>query len=335
MAPYFSPNSVGDGLAVVGDFRAGGGDGPVQPLQLVVHRVARNEPAGDAKSLVVHHQRFADGDARRNGDPLKFLHRFTYRSSPKLVSEELRQGLDRRFRFLADGLQEHLPPQLGAEGHDFQHLARVGALPLLGDQRDLGTEWRTTLTTKNIAAQVQSLAIRHGDGPAGFRNSLIAPPAHSSGFLMPHRLTSRTGCYRPHRATAGCPPGLADCLRNLQNVSSRSCREMFSRAPGGRRAGRSGEIRRKKSCTFSPSRLLKSTPSLLTATVPTSRSTLGCLVCGTATPRPIPVLPNSSRFMIALTMLLAPSAALILPTSERAWIISRMTPSLSSAANSA
>ena len=44
----------------------------------------------------------------------------------------------------------------------------------------------------------------------------------------------------------------------------------------------------------------------------------------------MPVLPSSSRFMIALTML-SNSPAGILPASSRAWAISRMTPSLSSA----
>ena len=55
----------------------------------------------------------------------------------------------------------------------------------------------------------------------------------------------------------------------------------------------------------------------LTPTVPTSRSTLGCLVCGTATPRPIPVLPSSSRFITAFTTL-STSLEPILPASFRA-----------------
>ena len=60
----------GDGLAVVGDFGGRGGDRLVEPLQLVDHRVARDEPPRDAESLVVHHQRLADGHARRDGNPL-------------------------------------------------------------------------------------------------------------------------------------------------------------------------------------------------------------------------------------------------------------------------
>ena len=61
---------AGDGVAIALDFGAGGGDGLVEPFQLVVDRVARDEPARDAKSLVVHHQRFADGHAGRNGNSL-------------------------------------------------------------------------------------------------------------------------------------------------------------------------------------------------------------------------------------------------------------------------
>ena len=37
--------------------------------------IARDEPPRDAKSLVVHHQRFADGHARRNGNPCSFCMR--------------------------------------------------------------------------------------------------------------------------------------------------------------------------------------------------------------------------------------------------------------------
>ncbi len=48
--------------------------GPGQTLELVFDGVARNEPPRDAKSLGVDDQRFADGDAGRNGDSLKFLH---------------------------------------------------------------------------------------------------------------------------------------------------------------------------------------------------------------------------------------------------------------------
>ncbi len=58
---------LGDGVAMAGDLGRRRRDGLFQPFQLVVHGIARHEPPRDAKSLVVHDQRFADGDARRNG----------------------------------------------------------------------------------------------------------------------------------------------------------------------------------------------------------------------------------------------------------------------------
>ena len=45
---------AGDGLAIALDFAAGGADRLVEPLQLVLDGVARDEPPRDAKSLVVH-----------------------------------------------------------------------------------------------------------------------------------------------------------------------------------------------------------------------------------------------------------------------------------------
>ena len=75
MAPYCSPNSAATVVAVVRRFRP-----PAAAMALSsrssssIDRVARNEPPRDAKSLVVHHQRFADGHAGRNGNPLKSLH---------------------------------------------------------------------------------------------------------------------------------------------------------------------------------------------------------------------------------------------------------------------
>ena len=70
MAAVLLAQLAGDRVAVAGDFPAGGANRLVQPLQFVVHRVAGDEPPGDAKSLGVHHQRLADGDARRNGNSL-------------------------------------------------------------------------------------------------------------------------------------------------------------------------------------------------------------------------------------------------------------------------
>src|SRR5690606_5341744 len=76
--------------------------------------------------------------------------------------------------------------------------------------------------------------------------------------------------------------GVLEPFRNRQNVSSRSWREIFSRARKWSPGRSGGETSMKNNCTRSPSRLLKSTPSLLTATAPNNRSTLGCFVCGTA-----------------------------------------------------
>ncbi len=53
--------------AIALDFGAGRGHGGFQPFQLVVDRVARDEAARDAKSLVVGDQRLANGHAGRDG----------------------------------------------------------------------------------------------------------------------------------------------------------------------------------------------------------------------------------------------------------------------------
>ena len=58
---------LGDRVAVAGDLGRRGRDRLLQPVQFVVHGVARHEPPRNAKSLVVHDQRFADGNPRRNG----------------------------------------------------------------------------------------------------------------------------------------------------------------------------------------------------------------------------------------------------------------------------
>ena len=100
----------GDRLAMVGDFGGRGGDGLVEPLHLVDDRVARHEPPRDAKSLVVHHQRLADGHARRDGNPLKFLHQrlrgflvFVAKPAGKQRLQRAQDGLGVR----PDGLQRH------------------------------------------------------------------------------------------------------------------------------------------------------------------------------------------------------------------------------------
>ena len=68
------PEFLGDGIAVAGDLVAGGGDSAIETLQLVFNRIARDKASRDAKSLVVHDQRLADGHAGRDRDTLKFLH---------------------------------------------------------------------------------------------------------------------------------------------------------------------------------------------------------------------------------------------------------------------
>ena len=70
MAPYFSPSSPVIVSRWLADLDPGGADRLVEPLQLVVHRVAGDEAPGNAKALGVHHQRFADGDAGGNGNSL-------------------------------------------------------------------------------------------------------------------------------------------------------------------------------------------------------------------------------------------------------------------------
>ena len=57
-------------LAVALNFDAGGDDCLGQSFELVLDGIARDEPARDAKSLVVHHQRLANGHAGRNGNSL-------------------------------------------------------------------------------------------------------------------------------------------------------------------------------------------------------------------------------------------------------------------------
>lgn len=56
-----------DCVAIAGNLGPRGRDGLLQPAQFVVHGVAHHEPPRNAKSLVVHDQRFTNGNARRNG----------------------------------------------------------------------------------------------------------------------------------------------------------------------------------------------------------------------------------------------------------------------------
>ena len=63
-----------DSVAIDFDLRAGGSDRLVETVEFIDDRVARDEPPRDSEPLSVHHQRFADRHAGRNGNPLKSLH---------------------------------------------------------------------------------------------------------------------------------------------------------------------------------------------------------------------------------------------------------------------
>ena len=74
MAAVILAELLGDAVAIALDFGGGGGDGLIEPLELVFDGVARQEPPRDAESLVVHDKHFADRHAGRNGNPLKTFH---------------------------------------------------------------------------------------------------------------------------------------------------------------------------------------------------------------------------------------------------------------------
>ena len=74
MAAVFLAELLGDAVAIALDLGGGGGDGPVEPFELVFDGVARQEPPRDAESLVVHDKHFADRHAGRNGNPLQTFH---------------------------------------------------------------------------------------------------------------------------------------------------------------------------------------------------------------------------------------------------------------------
>ena len=70
----FPPQLERDGIAIVLDLHNRFGEGRFQSKQLFVHRVARDEAARDAKSLIPHDKCLADRHTGRNGDPLQPLH---------------------------------------------------------------------------------------------------------------------------------------------------------------------------------------------------------------------------------------------------------------------
>lgn len=61
-------------VAIASDLLGDGVDCLVETLQLVVDRVAQDEPPGDAESLVVDYQGFANGYAWRNRNSLQRSH---------------------------------------------------------------------------------------------------------------------------------------------------------------------------------------------------------------------------------------------------------------------
>ena len=63
-----------DRIAVAFDLDGRLGHSPGQAFQFSVDGTAGDKPAGDSESLAVEHERFANRDARRNGDTLKFEH---------------------------------------------------------------------------------------------------------------------------------------------------------------------------------------------------------------------------------------------------------------------
>ena len=96
IAAYSLPSCFGDPVAIALDLGGGGGDGPIQPLQLVFDGVTRQEPTRDAESLGVHDEHFADRHAGRNGNPLKTFHVDSTESADR--SKRHRRAALRRLR---------------------------------------------------------------------------------------------------------------------------------------------------------------------------------------------------------------------------------------------
>ena len=63
-----------DRVTIAGNLSGDGVDCVVQPLQFVIDGVAHHKPPGDAKSLVIDDQCFANGNAWRNRDSLQRSH---------------------------------------------------------------------------------------------------------------------------------------------------------------------------------------------------------------------------------------------------------------------
>ncbi len=65
---------LGNPHAMPFDFGSGRFEGFIEAFELVLDRIAREEPPRDAKSLVVHDKHFADRHAGRYGNPLQTFH---------------------------------------------------------------------------------------------------------------------------------------------------------------------------------------------------------------------------------------------------------------------
>ena len=72
--PVLAAQLLGDPIAIALDLFRGRAHRLVEPFQLHVDRVSRQEPPRDAESLGVHDEHFADRHAGRYGNPLKSFH---------------------------------------------------------------------------------------------------------------------------------------------------------------------------------------------------------------------------------------------------------------------
>ena len=233
----------GDGVAIAGDLVGGRGDGLVEPLQLVDHGVAGDEPPRDAKSLVVHDQRFADDDARRNGDSLKFLHRRLRVFSICTLVPMLCMGTRcpdaprRRLRAGANAERSGTAFPCGA----WERGLILTAVSSLNTPANSGTRASATASASGPSATISTLLARldhHGqdlqdlDGRRlplfidqldlrfslsdDFRDGQCGPGVHShwigyddsppNAIFRHGGVTIRTGCCRLRSTGSGCPP---------------------------------------------------------------------------------------------------------------------------------
>ena len=82
MAPYCSPSWREMVSRLFSISLATAAHALSQPRQFLIDRVAHDKAARDAKSLVVHNERFANRYAGRNGNSLQRLHLWRRRADP-------------------------------------------------------------------------------------------------------------------------------------------------------------------------------------------------------------------------------------------------------------